>query len=111
MSGSSFAFADRRSALAFWVGSGIVSAGVLLHLPMFWMGRNMGFVLAGMPMDSGMLWGMALIVLGIIAAGFGLMPAAASNGSAHEVIAPPRRRAADRSPLEAHGRAGHRTGH
>jgi putative MFS transporter len=90
MSDRSFSFADRRSALAFWFGSAIVSAGVLLHLPMFWMGRNMGFVLAGMPMDAGMLWGMALIVLGIIAAGFGLMPAAAvASGAAHEIVAPP----------------------
>jgi MFS transporter, putative metabolite:H+ symporter len=36
----------------------VVSAGVLLHLPMFWMGRNNGFMLAGMPMDAGMIWGM-----------------------------------------------------
>ena len=43
-------FADRRSALAFWFGSAIVATGVALHLPMFWMARNSGFILAGMPL-------------------------------------------------------------
>jgi putative MFS transporter len=75
--------------LAFWFGSLLVSIGVLMHLPMFWMGRTTGFALAGMPMDAGMLWGMALIVLGVLAAGYGLLPAAAANGTAHTVMAPP----------------------
>jgi len=74
MSGGTFAFSERRNVLAFWLGSAIVSVGVGLHLPMFWMGRTMGFALAGMAMDPGMLWGMALIVLGILAAGYGLLP-------------------------------------
>ena len=39
------------SRFAFWTGSAMVAAGVVLHLPMFWMGRKMGFRLAGMPMD------------------------------------------------------------
>lgn len=43
----------------------IVSIGVFLHVPIFWMARTHGFILAGMPMDSGMLAGMALIVGGI----------------------------------------------
>ena len=60
-----FLFADRRSTLAFWTGSAVVSIGVILHLPMFWMARHSGFILAGMPMDGGMLLGMALIVGGI----------------------------------------------
>jgi MFS transporter, putative metabolite:H+ symporter len=67
-------FADRRSALAFWFGSAIVATGVVLHLPMFWMARNSGFIMAGMPMDAAMLLGMALIVGGIGVAGFGLLP-------------------------------------
>ncbi len=83
------ALSERRSLLAFWLGSAIVSAGVLLHLPMFWMGRINGFILAGMPMDQGMLWGMGLIVFGIVAAGYGLMPNAPSNVAVHDVIAPP----------------------
>jgi MFS transporter, putative metabolite:H+ symporter len=89
MSGKTFSFSERRNALAFWLGSVIVSVGVLLHVPMFWMGRTTGFVLADMPMDPGMLWGMALIVLGILAAGYGLLPAAITSGTVHDVIAPP----------------------
>jgi len=71
---SVFMFADRRSALAFWFGSAIVGVGVVLHLPMFWMARNSGFILAGMPMDGAMLLGMALIVGGIVVTGYGLLP-------------------------------------
>jgi putative MFS transporter len=41
---------------------------------MFWMGKDTGFVLAGMPMDSGMLFGMFLIVAGIGVAAYGLLP-------------------------------------
>src|SRR5882672_8024131 len=67
-------FSSARHAAAFWIGSAAVTAGTLLHLPMFWMGRATGFRLAGMPMDAGMLAGMALIVLGIAAAAYGLRP-------------------------------------
>src|ERR1035438_9941832 len=88
MSGALFSFSDRRSLLAFWLGSAIVSTGVLLHLPMFWMGRNSGFVLSGMPMDAGMIWGMAFIVLGIVGAGYGLLPKTVSLVDAHEILAP-----------------------
>jgi putative MFS transporter len=66
--------ADRRHRSAFVAGCVAVTAGVLLHLPMYWMGRGMGFHLAGMPMDAGMLWGMALIVAGVMVAGYGLLP-------------------------------------
>ena len=52
----------------------MVAAGVALHLPMFWMGRNIGFRLAGMPMGRSMLAGMGLIILGIAAAAYGLLP-------------------------------------
>jgi len=51
-----------------------VTIGVLLHLPMFWMGRADGFRLADMAMDAEMLWGMALIVAGLAVAGYGLLP-------------------------------------
>jgi putative MFS transporter len=74
MSGAPNLLSQRRARWAFITGCIAVTAGVLLHLPMFWMGRNMGFELAGMPMDPGMIWGMALIVAGIIVAGYGLLP-------------------------------------
>jgi len=82
-------FSMRRNALAFWLGSAAVTVGVLLHLPMFWMAREMGFMLAGMPMDTGMLWGMALIVGGICLAGYGLLPKIVEGAPTHEAIAPP----------------------
>ena len=63
-----------RSAYAFWLGSALVTIGVVLHLPMFLMARHSGFVLAGMPMDPLMYWGMALIVGGIACAAYGLLP-------------------------------------
>jgi putative MFS transporter len=86
-----FMFADRRSTPAFWLGSLLVVAGVLLHIPMFLMGRNMHYVLAGMPMDSGMLWGMAFIVGGAAAAAYGLQPksASASAMAKHQRIVAP----------------------
>jgi putative MFS transporter len=66
--------ADRRHLWAFTAGCLAVTLGVLLHLPMFWMGRDNGFVLADMPIDAEMIWGMALIVVGIAVAGYGLVP-------------------------------------
>jgi putative MFS transporter len=65
---------DRRGAWAFWIGCAAVTVGVLAHLPMVWMARDMGFRLAGMPMDPGMIGGMGLIVAGVAVAGFGLLP-------------------------------------
>ncbi|MGA3399570.1 MAG: MFS transporter [Acetobacteraceae bacterium] len=84
-----FLFAQRRNAPAFWFGSAVVAIGVLLHLPMFWMARDMDFMLAGMPMDAGMLWGMALIVGGIGLAGYGLLPKGPAEPMTHDAIAAP----------------------
>ena len=75
--------ADRRHLWAFALGCVAVTAGVLLHLPMFWMGRDTGFRLADMPMDAAMVWGMALIVAGIVVAGYGLLP---KKSAAHHAI-------------------------
>lgn len=72
-------FQDRRGTLAFLFGCAAVTAGVLLHLPMFWMGRNIGFVLAGMPMGQGMIFGMYLIVAGVGVAAYGLLPSRAAQ--------------------------------
>lgn len=65
---------DRSSVWLFAVGAAAVTAGVVLHLPMFWMGRGMGFRLAGMPMDTGMIAGMWAIVAGVALAAWGLLP-------------------------------------
>lgn len=65
---------DRASPVAFWGGSLAVTAGVIMHLPMFFMARDMNYHLVGMEMDWTMSAGMVLIVLGTIAAGYGLLP-------------------------------------
>jgi len=82
-------FARWYNLAAFWAGSIMVAAGVALHLPMFWMGRNMGFRLAGMPMDTGMLVGMALIIIGVLAAAYGLLPPRHHQQASHDSITPP----------------------
>lgn len=69
---------ERRNAYAFWLGSALVTIGVVMHLPMFLLSRQHGYVLTGMPMDLGMYWGMALIVIGLGFAAFGLLPQARS---------------------------------
>ncbi len=65
---------DRQAVWAFVLGCVAVTAGVLLHLPMFVMARSMGYRLAGMPMGLDMTFGMALIVLGVLVAAWGLLP-------------------------------------
>ena len=84
--------ADRPHLWAFIAGCLAVTAGVVMHLPMFWMGRDNGFRLADMPMDAAMVWGMALIVLGIVVAGYGLLPRAPAASAAaphHPTISAP----------------------
>jgi putative MFS transporter len=75
-------FLDRRGVWAFALGCVAVTIGVLLHMPMFWMGHNNHFVLYGMPMDPSMIFGMYLIIAGVIAAGYGLLP----SKSAYDAI-------------------------
>ena len=74
--------AERRNSIAFWLGCTLVTAGVVLHLPMFLMARGSGYILAGMPMEPGMLLGMAAIVVGAGLAAFGLLPNSAPETSA-----------------------------
>jgi len=71
---SASTFSDRRGLWAFIIGVIAVTAGVLLHLPMFWMGRMTHFQLYGMPMGNDMILGMAAIVLGVAVAAYGLLP-------------------------------------
>ena len=84
-----FRLSERRNARAFWLGSVVVSIGVALHVPMFWMARSHGFILSGMAMGPGMLLGMLLIVLGIFGAGHGLLPVRRSGVHPHRSFAPP----------------------
>ncbi|MBI1731672.1 MAG: MFS transporter [Gammaproteobacteria bacterium] len=83
---------------AFWFGAMAVTAGVLLHLPMYLMGRDIGYRLTGMPMDTPMMLGMAAIIIGLLASLYGLFPriAAANPASAQIRIS-----ALDDAPLTA----------
>ena len=89
-------FSRRRNALAFWIGSAVVSAGVFLHLPMFWMARSSGFNMSGMAMDAGMFLGMLLIIVGILAAAYGLLPVSRPSAVTNRSFAPP-----ENAPLTA----------
>ena len=71
---SASTLSDRRGLWAFILGVIAVTAGVLMHLPMFMMGRPMHYRLAGMPMDAEMYFGMGAIVVGCLIAAFGLLP-------------------------------------
>ena len=82
------ALANRRHLAAFVAGCLLVTAGVLLHLPMYWMGRDDGFRLADMPMDAEMLWGMAAILAGSALAAWGLLPAERLGGRSIDVAVP-----------------------
>jgi MFS transporter, putative metabolite:H+ symporter len=82
-------FADARHAFAFWAGCVAVTAGVLLHVPMFLMGRAVHYKLAGMPMDTGMLVGMGLIIGGTCATAYGLLPPRRTHDVQIDEIAPP----------------------
>lgn len=89
---SASTLSDRRGLLAFAIGVVGVTAGVLLHAPMFWMGRDMHFMLAGMPMGGDMIFGMVLIVGGIAVAAYGLLPrnvAGILSKSQEIVVSPP----------------------
>lgn len=68
-----------RHPVAFWCGAAACAAGVLLHLPMYYDARTMGYHMAGMQPDAAMLAGMALIGAGLAAGLYGLMPRGAGE--------------------------------
>jgi putative MFS transporter len=71
---SSSTLSDRRGLGAFVLGVILVTGGVLLHAPMFLMGRHTHFVLVGMPIGWDMIAGMVAIVGGCAIAAYGLLP-------------------------------------
>jgi MFS transporter, putative metabolite:H+ symporter len=84
---------------AFWAGVVAVIAGVSLHLPMYTEARDMGYRLAGMPLDAPMLIGMVLIVAGLGVAIWGLIPRDESHILASAVHI--RVRALDEAPISS----------
>lgn len=71
---SASTLSDRRGLFAFVLGVMAVTAGVLMHVPMFLMGRHNHFMLAGMPIGWDMIAGMVAIVGGAAIAAYGLLP-------------------------------------
>jgi putative MFS transporter len=68
-----------------------VTIGVVLHIPMFLMGRDMGYRLHGMPLGTDMYVGMAFILGGVAVAAFGLLPrnVAGQLAASREVVVSP----------------------
>lgn len=60
--------------VAFWLGCALITLGVLSHGPMFMMGQHTHWQMVGMPMTWEMWAGMALIPIGLVLSGYGLMP-------------------------------------
>ncbi|MES2327592.1 MAG: MFS transporter [Pseudomonadota bacterium] len=70
----------------------LVTGGVIMHAPMFLMGRQNHFILAGMPIGWDMVAGMAAIVGGCAIAAYGLLPrniATQLAASQDIVVSPP----------------------
>jgi putative MFS transporter len=89
---STSTLSDRRGLWAFILGVIAVTTGVLLHIPMFLMGRMTHYRLYGMPMGTEMYFGMAAIVGGVAIAAYGLLPKNVSEqlaASQDIVISPP----------------------
>ncbi|MBS1525780.1 MAG: MFS transporter [Bacteroidetes bacterium] len=63
-----------KSKGAFWVGFLAVAIGVALQLPMYVNSAGMGFRMVGMPMSMTMDIGMGLVVLGLFATLYSLIP-------------------------------------
>jgi MFS transporter, putative metabolite:H+ symporter len=84
---------------AFWFGVVAVTAGTLMHLPMYLMGKDIGYHLAGMSMSVPMQIGMGAIVVGLIASLYGLYPRNAKTTTA--IASRIRVSALDDAPLTA----------
>jgi MFS transporter, putative metabolite:H+ symporter len=83
--------------VAFWFGASGCAVGVALHLPMYYSARGMGYRMAGMRPDGTMIAGMALIIVGLASALYGLLPR--ESGKIREQAARVRVKALDDVPL------------
>ena len=82
---------------AFWLGVALVSGGVVAHLPMYLMGKDMGYRLVGMPMETPMKIGMVAILVGLAVSLYGLLPRNAAANAA--LVSKLRVSALDDAPL------------
>jgi putative MFS transporter len=89
---------EYRNRTAFWGGLAAVTAGVLLHLPMFIGASDMDYMLVGMGFDGPMIVGMGLILGGLAATGYGLfapLPMGGPQRASHVRV-----RALDEAPIK-----------
>lgn len=63
-----------RNAPVFWVGAAASAIGTALHLPMYLGAGSMHYRMAGMRPDATMIVGMVLILIGLAASVYGLVP-------------------------------------
>jgi putative MFS transporter len=84
---------------AFWLGAAACTAGVVLHIPMYYSARGMGYKMAGMTPDPEMIAGMVLILAGLVASLYGLVPR--GSGQIRQKAAHIRVRALDAAPLRS----------
>ena len=82
---------------AFWAGIATVTAGVLLHLPMYVGAADMDYRLDGMAIDRPMVAGMVLILAGLAATVYGLYPREAATTAAQ--VSTIRVKALDDAPI------------
>jgi putative MFS transporter len=82
---------DRRGIWAFVLGVIMVTGGVLMHAPMFLMGRHNHFILYGTPIGWDMVLGMVAIVVGCGIAAYGLLPRniAGQLAASQEIVVTP----------------------
>ncbi len=98
---------------AFWFVTAATVVGVVLHLPMYIGARAMGYRMAGMALDAPMVVGMVLILVGLAATLYGLLPPSRScqAASASPVRVTPlddvRISSRPRRVAGGHGRGGH----
>jgi MFS transporter, putative metabolite:H+ symporter len=82
-----FSRGERAHPRFLWLGAIAVTGGVLLHVPMYIRSAAMNFHVAGMPIDNEMLTGMALIIGGMAAGWYGLLPVSPWRASPEAVAA------------------------
>jgi putative MFS transporter len=82
---------------AFWLGVALVTGGVIAHLPMYLMGKDMGYRLVGMPMGTTMKIGMVAILVGLVVSLYGLLPKVPATNAA--LVSKLRVSALDDAPL------------
>lgn len=83
--------------VAFWFGAVACTVGVILHIPMYYSTRSMGYRMVGMRPNGEMIVGMVLIFAGLIVALYGLLPR--SSGQIQKAAANIRVRALDDAPI------------